>query len=499
MPSSGSTPLLPATSRYELLHKIAAGGMATVYVGRLSAAAGTRRLFAVKRAHTHLADDATYRKLFVAEARLASRLHHPNVVAVQDVEDLDGELLLVMDYVEGASLAELVPLSDDATTRARLAVRIVLDAAHGLHAAHELKDDRGRSLDVVHRDVTPHNVLVGKDGIARVTDFGVAKSLSNTGPGTLTGGLKGKLAYMAPEYVERGVVDRRIDVFGLGIVLWEALTGERLFQGVNEGSTLAAVLRCSVKAPSAVAAGVPAELDEVVLRALARDPEERPASARAFAEQLEQAVRAYADGLASHDEVADAVEARAGDLLRTRRDLLRSLDVTKDEFVPPERTETRAGPANQPTKQDDKKQTLTLDGAAAVAVPKAAHAPSNSRWLALAALVAASSLAAGFRLFSREPGAPTPSSAPSQSTVLVPLGLRAQDGSATAAVVSDVPPKDPTAIAASSAKELKAPRRQPPRAIVRPIAPAAAVDAGTQAKDGDKAPPNPYRGDAGNG
>src|SRR5262249_44907685 len=159
----------------------------------------------------HLADDPAYRRMFGAEARLASRIHHPHVVAVQDVEELEGELLLVMDYVEGASLAELSPLADDARDRARLAVRVILDACSGLAAAHELTDELGRPLGIVHRDVTPHNVLVGADGLARLTDFGVAKSAAYTGPGTVTGGLKGKIAYMAPEYVDRGHVDVRAD------------------------------------------------------------------------------------------------------------------------------------------------------------------------------------------------------------------------------------------------------------------------------------------------
>ena len=247
---------LPSSSRYELLVKIASGGMATVYVGRLNTVIGTSRLVAIKRAHAHLLEDPAFSKMLIAEARLASRIHHPNVVAVQNVEELEGELLLVMDYVEGASLADLWSY-EDVPLPARVAVRAVLDACAGLQAAHELTDDDGKLLGIVHRDVSPHNILLGVDGIARLTDFGIAKSSGgHTGSAsqhTTTGALKGKVAYMAPEYVESGSLDARSDVFALGIVLWEALTRERLFRGGNEVESLRLILATKVPRPSEIA------------------------------------------------------------------------------------------------------------------------------------------------------------------------------------------------------------------------------------------------------
>src|SRR5262245_40221506 len=154
---------LPRTSRYELLTKIAAGGMAMVYVGRLRGAAGFWRLCAIKRAHPHLVEDPELRRSLIAEARLASRIQHPNVVPISDVEELEGELLLVMDYVEGAALSELIRHASDAGRRLppRVVVRVVLDACAGLAAAHDLKDENGTPLGLVHRDVSPQNVLVG--------------------------------------------------------------------------------------------------------------------------------------------------------------------------------------------------------------------------------------------------------------------------------------------------------------------------------------------------
>ncbi len=320
---------LPESSRYELLVKIATGGMGTVYVGRSRGAFG--RLFAIKRAHPHLRDDPAFRRMFIEEAQLASRIHHPNVVAVQDVEELEHELLLVMDYVEGAALSDLRDFHAGPTIRARIASRVVLDAAAGLAAAHELRREEGQRLDLVHRDVSPHNVLVGVDGVARLTDFGIAKSAA--AHATASGTIRGKLAYMAPEYVATGRLDQRSDVFALGVVLWEALSGERLFAASNEVELLQVVLACDV--PPLV--GVSAELDEIVARALARSPDERFPSASAFAEALERVAR-RADLVATPAEVGSLVADHAADVLSARRDAMRERDVVPsgptDVFVP---------------------------------------------------------------------------------------------------------------------------------------------------------------------
>jgi eukaryotic-like serine/threonine-protein kinase len=287
-----STTTRVAGSRYELLVRIASGGMGTVYVGRLRGAAGYSRLVAIKRAHPHLSEDAAFRRLLVQEARLGSKIHHPNAVVVQDVEELDGELLLVMDYVHGVSLADLIKVTDPEVRRLepRVAVRVVLDACAGLHAAHTATDDDDTPLGIVHRDVSPQNVLVGVNGVARLTDFGIAKSFEQDR--LTTGGvLRGKVGYLAPEYVADGRLDPRSDVFAMGVVLWEALAGRRLFRSPSDMATLKLVLAADAPPVSEAAPWIGDSLDAVLARALARAPAERFASAEELATRLEEAAR----------------------------------------------------------------------------------------------------------------------------------------------------------------------------------------------------------------
>lgn len=316
---------LPSSSRYQLLVKIASGGMASVYVGRLTGAVGFQRLVAIKRAHAHLIEDSGFRRSFIAEARLASKIHHANVVGVQDVEELEGELLLIMEYIEGASLFELGSLSraPERLLSPPLAIRILLDACEGLQAAHDLLDDDGEPLGLVHRDVSPQNILVGIDGVCRIADFGIAKSAYPASANTATGALKGKVSYMAPEYIESGSVDVRSDVFALGVVAWETLTRQRLFRGANELETLQLLSSAAAPAPSSVAPWLDRDLDEVVLRALEKDPSTRWQSARAFGEALHDIAQG-GDKVATRADVADHVRSIVYDTLEARRALIRA-------------------------------------------------------------------------------------------------------------------------------------------------------------------------------
>lgn len=325
---AGSTPdkregSLPTSSRYELLAKIASGGMATVYVGRLRGAVGFWRLCAIKRAHMHLVEDDQFRRMLIAEARLASRIHHPNVVAVLDVEELAGELRLVMDYVEGAALSDLVGASakNDRPLPARIAIRIALDACAGLHAAHQLRDDDGQPLRLVHRDVSPQNILVGVDGQARIADFGIAKS-ARTSVSTTTGAIKGKLGYMSPEYVQGGEPDARSDVFAMGVVLWEALANQKLFRAGNEIDTLRRVVDHEAPLISSVAPWVGKRLDSVLAAALEKSPDNRFQTAQALGAALEAAARKD-DLIATASEVGEHVQAVAGPTLAQRQAKIR--------------------------------------------------------------------------------------------------------------------------------------------------------------------------------
>jgi eukaryotic-like serine/threonine-protein kinase len=263
-------PARDAAPRYETLFRLAAGGMATVYVGTVRGALGFRQLVAIKKPHPHLLRSSDFRRELVTEARLASLLHHAHVVDVRDVEATDDGVSLIMDYVEGASLGELLQIASAGgpSVTADVAVRIVLDACTGLQAAHELCDERGRPLNLVHRDISPQNLLVGVDGVTRVADFGVAKFDRKSGQSTTDGNLKGKLAYMAPEYLRAEGVDRRLDIFAMGVVLWEALTGQRLFRGQHEADTLQRVLQHSAPPVSTIVPALGTGFDAIVDTAL---------------------------------------------------------------------------------------------------------------------------------------------------------------------------------------------------------------------------------------
>lgn len=306
-----------AGSRYEAVMLLGSGGMGRVYLAVWRGAAGFARLVAVKQAHTHAVNGPELRRSFVREARLAAAIRHANVVAVLDVEEQDSDVTLVLEYVEGVSLAELVMHAGRLSPA--LAGRIVLDVARGLHAAHETRDVQGRPLSIVHRDVSPHNVLVGRDGVARIADFGVAQVARDAWAeqgGTRQ--VRGKLAYMAPEYLERGACDHRADVFSLGVVAWEAFVGERLFRGERDTETIRRVLLTNTARASERAGHLPRALDEILARALARDPRDRFQTCRDFAEALEAVLHEHKLHTPP-EQVSMLVEASVGHVLDARR------------------------------------------------------------------------------------------------------------------------------------------------------------------------------------
>ena len=305
--------------RYALHGVLAAGGMATVHVGRLMGPVGFSRTVAIKRLHPQFAQDPEFVGMFLDEARLAGRIRHPNAVPVVDVVEAEGEVLLVMEYVQGETLARLIRRANEAGERPppEVVSAIVVDVLEGLHAVHEARDERGQPLGIVHRDVSPQNVMVGVDGVARVLDFGIAKAAGRSQV-TREGQLKGKLAYMAPEQLH-GSVSRSTDVFAAGIVLWEGLTATRLFLASNEGETITRILHGAIARPSEI--GAPPEYDEVVAKALAKDPKDRFASAREFALALAK-VRPPADP----PVVGAWVERTAKEVLDARAELISSVE-----------------------------------------------------------------------------------------------------------------------------------------------------------------------------
>ena len=304
---------------YTLLIKLATGGMATVYVGNKYGVAGFERLIAIKTCHPHLRDDEEFVTMFLDEARLAARIHHPNVVATLDVGNSD-VLYLVMEYVEGDSLVALVRRAAKlgTTIPIGITVHVMIDALTGLHAAHELKGTDGQPLNLVHRDVSPQNILVGVDGVSRITDFGIAFAAARSTV-TRAGKIKGKFSYMAPEQVRGLEATRRLDTYSAGIVLWEALTGRPLFRRKDDVSTINAVLSAPAPAPSSLMPEVPPALDAIVQKALQRKPEDRYQTAEQFAEALEQLriERVTPRGVAAY------VESVLGPALEQRRALIR--------------------------------------------------------------------------------------------------------------------------------------------------------------------------------
>ncbi len=292
--------------RYTLHARIASGGMASVHVGWLTGVGDFSRVVAIKRLHPQFALDAEFAARFRDEAWLSARLLHPNIVQVLDVVEWSGELLIIMEYVHGVSVRGLWTDATEAGTKLppQVVAGILVPALHGLHAAHEATDDEGNALSIVHRDFSPQNIMVSRDGHAKVLDFGVAKAQSHLHV-TSSGHLSGKAGYMSPEQVLGRTVDRRADVFAAGIVLWEMLAGERLFRepGLPDASTLFRVVHHPIARASSVNPNVPPEVDEVALRALARSPEQRFQTARELALQLEAVA-----GLASPSLIAQWVE-----------------------------------------------------------------------------------------------------------------------------------------------------------------------------------------------
>lgn len=280
--------------RYTLHERIAAGGMASVYLGSMAGAAAFSRVVAIKRMHPQFATDDTFVERFRDEAWLSARLLHPSIVQTFDVVDRDGELLLVMEYVDGitlrilareASLARcLLPVS--------VAAGILVPVLHGLHAAHEATDDEGHPLGIVHRDFSPHNIIIGRDGHSKILDFGIAKARTHHHV-TSVGHLTGKFAYLSPEQILGTGVDRRADIFAAGIVLWETLSGRRLFRepDLTEAATIERVLNKPVPPPSRFNPTVPRQLDDITLHALRRDPSERFPTARQLALEIEETIQ----------------------------------------------------------------------------------------------------------------------------------------------------------------------------------------------------------------
>ena len=270
---------------YRLAKKLATGGMADLFLAVRQGEGGFERLVVIKSLLPHLLEQEATRALFLQEGRIGGRIEHANVVRVLDADVAEGRPFLVLEYVAGANLDELVAQGGESALSAEEAARCIADAAHGLAAAHRATDREGHPLALVHRDISPHNLLVGVDGKTRLFDFGVAQTAASEPGSTKTAG---KTAYMSPEQCRGHELDGRSDLFALGVVFHELLTGRRLFARDSYMASLRAITEEEIAPPSQLRAGVPAELDALVRQLLEREPEERIASAERVAEELER-------------------------------------------------------------------------------------------------------------------------------------------------------------------------------------------------------------------
>jgi hypothetical protein len=303
--------------RYLLCDEFAAGGIASVHLGLQLGDEGFTKTVAIKRLHAQFAKDPEFAAALVDEGRMQARVQHPNVAAALDVVRVGDDLLLVIEYLHAVSLAELFKAGrvSGEWPPIPVLVAVMVGTLRGLHAAHEARSVSGAPLDLVHRDVSPHNILVGADGIPRVVDFGIAHATDRSQV-TREGMLKGKPGYMAPEQVRGEPLTRAADIYAAGVVLWELVTRERLFPGGDFVAVARAVLDTLVDPPSAVVPTLPPALDAIVARAVARDPGERFPTAAAFADALERV-----GPPASAGEVAAWVQHAAAEALARRAEL----------------------------------------------------------------------------------------------------------------------------------------------------------------------------------
>jgi eukaryotic-like serine/threonine-protein kinase len=393
--------------RYELLAQVARGGMGQVWVARLKGARGFQKLVAIKTLLPELLDDKRVEQMLLEEARIASLIHHPNVVQTTELGEHRGYLYLVMEWVDGESLAFIQKRAEErAAMPLAIAVNFVAQACRGLHAAHELTSDLGVHLGVVHRDVSPHNVLVTHAGVVKLVDFGIAKAMNQGSSSTAHGEVKGKFAFMAPEQVLSEDVDRRADIFAIGITLYQLTTGQHPFRGQGGRSNVLHAITSDAPAapPSEHVPGYPPALEAVVLKALEKDPQRRFQDAAALGVALEGALP-DAFGPSMDGQLREFLLEAMGDRAAARREALRRFQLAADERA---LASLETGPAPQlPSQSAGSLRAIIVDGAnesSSIRVGDAKYSqaptqivrPRRARGAFVAALIAASACAAGF-------------------------------------------------------------------------------------------------------
>jgi len=424
--------------KYQTVRPIASGGMAAVYLGKAVGVGGFERFVAIKVMHPHIAHERDYVEMFLDEARLAARIRHPNVVPVIDVEkDAEGVPFIVMEFIEGPTLGQMLKLMrrhQDALP-IDIALRIMCDVLNGLHAAHELRGKDKQPLNLVHRDVSPQNIMVGYDGITRLTDFGVARARVRIHT-TRSSQIKGKLAYLPPEQLSEETPDRRADVYGAGVVLWEALTGQRLFKAETEAKLIMRLLEGAKLHPREVNPDVPEAIDAAVMKALAMAPDDRYGTAAEFADALEDAAMLGGGRVANSRAVADYAKSLP-------------LDVTStSEAPPPMGAEPPALLSEPPTRVTSGSSLTTGAGAASEIAATARNSGGRGALMGVVALAVA---VAAVGLYVSLTG----SSASSETAPLAPAAAAPTETTAAApsaeVVAATSASAEPSATAAASA------------------------------------------------
>jgi serine/threonine-protein kinase len=424
--SSGRLASAEGTSeKYRVLAALGEGGMANVYLAVARGPAGFNKLIVLKAIKEELALDPELLTMFLDEARLAARLSHPNVVQTLEVGDLQGRPVIVMEYLDGQPLSQILFKPEAREMNLAMKLRILAAAIEGLHYIHELADFDGTPLQLVHRDISPHNVFVTFDGQVKLLDFGICKGLISNGR-TRTDVLKGKIRYMAPEQMCAETVDRRADIFSAGVILWEIATGERIWQARSEVNVMHAVLNEGVPAPRTVAPQVSPELNDVCVKALATAKEDRYQTA--------------AELLAALDSLLDHMGSRVmlkhvGQFLATA--FAESRARTKETIE----TELKrldaglTGPGSGRFTFPSRLVSLAPTTETASAGPLPAPAPRRARWIGLAGAVAAGAVVGGVLTLNRAPGAATPA----------PPASRTSQDPSVAPSTAQSPPATPSA------------------------------------------------------
>ena len=377
--------LAPETiGRYQLITRLAVGGMAEIFLACERGIAGLERRIVIKRILPQLAEQERFLEMFLREARIVARISHPNVVGIHELGEDQGQYYIAMEYLEGLTARELVLLARDAGTHlpVEVCIEVVVQSLRGLHAMHELKDLEGHPLGLVHRDVSPQNLMVTRDGHVKLVDFGIAKATEGI-DATYTGSLKGKFSYMSPEQCENHPLDRRTDLFTLGIVLWELVTQERLFKRDTEVMMLRAVCDDPITPAETIRPDLPTPLSAVIQRSLKRDPKARFQSAEAFRTALVDAADKASLELGP-DCVQRFLKKVAGEELRSRLDRLNAAtERTLQSITQQWRKEAALVKPAVPDSED--LPTVTEGPSARVATGETPKAGSR-RWLLIASL-----------------------------------------------------------------------------------------------------------------